>query len=152
MGAGCIRIRGDKTGAASSVETYADVHNTFSHWFNAESKTFISYESRLPYDLHFAKAAIAGRALISIDGYDDTWANPYGTQLTFWAAEEVFAWLNQSDHIAAHFRDGGHGFTPDDMTAVLDFAQEVFFGIPSPQDLRNIPVPTALLPYSWSQP
>ncbi len=85
-------------------------------------------EDRLPFDMHFAKALIAPRAIITTDGLGDTWANPFGTQVTWRAAQEVFDFLGVPGHNALHFREGKHEFQAADWRAIADFCDEIFFG------------------------
>jgi hypothetical protein len=89
-------------------------------------------EDRLPFDLHTAKALIAPRHLITSDGLDDEWANPYGTQVTWAASEEVFKFLGAECNNALHFREGGHSFSVEDWTVLLDFADNKLKGIQKP--------------------
>lgn len=126
-------------------------------------------EDRLPFDMHFAKALIAPRALISTDGLSDTWANPFGTQVTWRAAQEVFDFLGVPEKNAIHFRDGKHAFQPADWLAIVDFCDEIFFGKESANNITSFrPVQTADTPmdtimdaldwrhtklhYTWSNP
>lgn len=92
-------------------------------------------EDRLPFDLHFAKALIAPRALITTEGLGDIWANPFGTQVTWRAAQEVFDFLGVPGRNALHFREGRHEFQATDWLAIADFCDEIFFG---KQSVNNI--------------
>lgn len=85
-------------------------------------------EDKLPFDLHFAKALIAPRALITTEALGDTWANTYGTQVTWRAAQEVFDFLGVPDHNAIHFREGKHEFQRADWLAIVDYCDEIFYG------------------------
>lgn len=84
-------------------------------------------ESKLPFDMHFAKALIAPRALITVDGIGDVWSNPYGTQITWRAAQEVFDFLGVSSNNAMYFHEGGHEYTKLDQIAVADFCDFIFY-------------------------
>ena len=92
-----------------------------------------AHEDKLPFDLHFAKALIAPRALITTDGLADAWANTFGTQVTWRAAQEVFDFLGVPQNNALHMRDGAHKFQGIDWIAIVDFADSVFFG----KDIQN---------------
>lgn len=87
-------------------------------------------EDRLPFDLHFAKALIAPRALITTDGLADAWANTFGTQVTWRAAQEVFDFLGVPERNALHYREGKHEFQAGDWIAIANFCDTIFFGIP----------------------
>ena len=83
---------------------------------------------------------------------NDAWANPYGTQMSFWAAREVYQYLGFPNQIAAHYREGVHNHTIEDMEAFLDFCDDSFYNIRPTQDLRNAPKPNAAKPYTWVHP
>lgn len=85
-------------------------------------------ENLMPFDMHFAKALIAPRALITCDGLGDVWANTFGTQVTWRAAQEVFDFLGVPERNALHFREGGHEFQESDWLAIVDFCDEIFYG------------------------
>jgi hypothetical protein len=71
---------------------------------------------------------VAPRALLSIEGLGDLWANPPGTQITYQAAKVVYDYLGVGDRIGIVFRDGEHAFKLDDWRTLLDFADLQFFG------------------------
>ena len=85
-------------------------------------------EEYLPFDLHTAKALIAPRPLLTTEALEDSWANTYGTQVTWRAAQEVYDLLRVPELNAMHFREGGHAFSKDDWEALADFCDLVFHG------------------------
>ena len=85
-------------------------------------------EEQLPFDLHTVKALIAPRALLTMDGLGDTWANPYGTQITWMAADEVYQFLGADGKNALHIREGGHEYKGSDWLVAADFCNMVFYG------------------------
>ena len=99
-------------------------------------------EMHLPFDLHTAKALVASRALISsVEGLSDDWANPYSTQDTWRAADEVFQFLGAYGKNSLHFRTGPHDYNAYDVTAILDFCDALFFCNPFSRDLIRTPTP-----------
>lgn len=96
-------------------------------------------EALLPFDLHFLRALIAPRAVISLDGLGDTWSNPFGTQITWRAAQEVFDFLQAPHHNALFFREGGHEFSVEDWRALTGFCGAVFSGRPVPRPIVAFP-------------
>ena len=77
-------------------------HIKFPHWWVPRFFEFGGKEDLLPFDAHTAKALIAPRALINAHARQDYWANPYGTELTYRAADKVFNWLgaeNQQERL-----------------------------------------------------
>jgi hypothetical protein len=72
----------------------------FPHWWASQFYEFADNEERLPFDSHTAKSLIAPRALFNTHAKQDYWANPFGTELTYRAANTVFEWL---DATGRHF-------------------------------------------------
>src|SRR5262249_28075764 len=121
-GAGCYRFQGEKS------EDIAAILKNFPFWFQPHFAEFIGHEDRLPFDQHTLKALVAPRALLSTEALGDLWANPSGTQQTYLAAREVFAFLGASEHIGIVFRPGGHEHNAEDWTTLLDFADRQLLG------------------------
>lgn len=96
-------------------------------------------EDYLPFDLHFLRACIAPRAIISTDGLGDVWANTFGTQITWRAANEVFEYLGVPENNALVMRDGPHEYQKGDWEAVIAFLDKLFYGKADPADnaLKN---------------
>lgn len=107
-------------------------HHTekFPHWWTANYYKFAGYEEKLPFDAHTAKALIAPRALLNTHATEDYWANPYGTKITFLAAQEFFKWLDVPQRQALHWRPGGHQQKLTDWLVLFDFADWLFFRKP----------------------
>ncbi|HNR36557.1 MAG TPA: hypothetical protein PKO36_15355 [Candidatus Hydrogenedentes bacterium] len=136
-GAGCFRIMGP---GAESLEIITSPKR-FHYWFHPRLATFARQEERLPFDQHFLKALVAPRALLSVEGLADHWANPLGTQRTYQAAQPVFDFLGVPDKNAIFFREGGHDVTLDDWDALLDFADACFFGKTPARRFNALPFP-----------
>lgn len=124
----------------------------FDHWWVPRYLQFSGKESRLPFDAHFAKALIAPRGLINPHARQDYWANPYGTQLTYQAAQPVFDWLGAGDHNGIHWREGGHAQKEEDWRALFDFADRYFFGKDVKRRFDVLAYPDAEVPVSWKAP
>ncbi len=104
------------------------VHNPLrTYWWTPPLFQFAGLEERMPFDAHTAKALIAPRVLINIHARHDYWANPYGTYLTYLAAQPVFDWWGVSGHQAIHWRDGKHNQLVEDWQALFDFCDWIFF-------------------------
>lgn len=136
-GAGCFRIQDEKS------ETLAQITDPerFSYWFHPRFREFMDRETRLPFDQHFLKALVAPRALLSTEAYGDLWANPIGTQATYLAAQPVFDLLGVPQNNAIHFREGKHDQNAEDWTALVDYADQVFFGKENGIDFKKLPFP-----------
>lgn len=100
-------------------------------------------EELLPFDLHFLKALVAPRALLTLDGFADTWANPYGTQITWMAADEVYQFLGAGGKNALHIREGGHEYKGSDWLVTADFCDMIFFGKKQQTSLVDTSYPKA---------
>jgi len=100
----------------------------FPHWWVDRYYQFGDKEDRLPYDAHTAKALVAPRALFNAHARKDYWANPYGTELTYRAADKVFDWLGAEGKQGLHWRDGGHAQNAIDWGALFDFVDWQFNG------------------------
>lgn len=106
----------------------------FHYWFQPRLRDFAHQEDRLPFDQHFMRALVAPRAIVSMDGLEDFWANPAGTKLMWTAAQPVFDLLGASDRNVLYFRPGGHDTTDGDWTILLDYCDHFFFAKPRPAD------------------
>lgn len=58
----------------------------------------------------------------------DTWANPYGSQLTWRAADEVYQFLGAAGKNALAMRDGPHEYQKLDWIHVIAFCDTMFYG------------------------
>jgi len=147
-GAGCYRILGS---GSESLEAITNPKR-FGYWFHPRLRTFADKVDRLPFDQHFLKALVAPRALLSTDALGDRWANPLGTQVTYQAAQEVFDFLGVPEKNALHFRRGGHNQNAEDWRALLDFADEQFFGKKTGRDFKKLPFPEVPKAFTWTAP
>ncbi len=119
-GAGCFRLLGP------GAETLAAVTQEFPHWFGPDLAAYAGREHALPFDLHFLKALVAPRALLTTEALDDHWANPAGSWHTHRAAYAVYELLGAGERIAIRNRAGGHDHAPADWSTLLDFSDRVF--------------------------
>jgi dienelactone hydrolase len=129
-GAGSFRMC-PKNGESLALITHPA---RFHYWFQPRLRDFAGKEDRLPFDQHFMRALVAPRALVSMDGLEDFWANPSGTKLMWTAAQPVFDLLGAPDRNVLYFRPGGHDTTDGDWTILLDYCDHFFFAKPRPAD------------------
>ncbi len=138
-GAGCYRFLGDTDKVIQDpavVESLGRIVSVFPHWFSENLNEFgkldephyVTNENRLPFDLHFFKALVAPRALITIEGTEDLWANCYGTYLTRIAAQPAFALTGAPGHNHQIIRNGGHMHSARDWRWTIEYAESVFKG------------------------
>jgi len=92
--------------------------------FHTNFSRFGGNEAELSFYQHFLLALIAPRVVVSMNGLEDFWANPIGTQAMYEAAQPVFDFLGAPKNNGLHFREGGHSYLPSDFEDVLDFADQ----------------------------
>lgn len=138
-GAGCFRFLGDAKQIiqdSSKVESMGGISHRFPHWFSKNILPFgsdaapypLKHENRLPFDLHFLKALVAPRGLITIEGISDVWSNTYGTYLTRLACQPVFDLMDAPGRNLQIIREGGHAHAARDWLWTIEFAEAVFEG------------------------
>jgi dienelactone hydrolase len=103
-------------------ETLAQLVAAFPHWMGRKLDAYAGREADFPFDQHLIKAMIAPRALLTTDASGDAWANPSGCQVSFEAAQQVFALLKAKSRCAIVMRKGGHPMLMQDWKALLNFA------------------------------
>ncbi|MDR2931896.1 MAG: hypothetical protein LBV27_02195 [Oscillospiraceae bacterium] len=119
---------GKDIGRAERLEDMAN-RNGFWYWLSNHCQGFEGENiAKIPLDLHFIRALIAPRPLITVDGLDDTWGNPYGVQVSWVASQPVFEFLGAGDKNAIHFREGGHAYNEADWRVVFDFCDAMLSG------------------------
>jgi len=110
-------------------------------WMHKDIRRFVGRVQELPFDQHFMRALIAPRVVLSNDGYDDTWANNFGTQVCYQGAQSVFDLLGVPKNNLAKFREGGHTFNGEDAGVMLDVADWYFNSGDFPENMNNLPEP-----------
>jgi dienelactone hydrolase len=120
-GAGSFRIT-EK--GVETLELITDPER-FHYWFHPNLAKFAGRVNELPFDQHFLRALVAPRAILSVDGLEDRWANPNGTRAMRDAAQPVFDLLGAPSHNLAYFRPGGHDTTMQDWDVLLSVAEHI---------------------------
>jgi hypothetical protein len=145
-GAGLFRVQWP------SSENLNNIVKAFPYWFSPQFDEFIGHENQLPFDQHEVRALIAPRALFTTDSLDDFWANPLGTQVSYLASREVFAFLGAGEKIGLHYRHGPHDQNAEDFSALLDFADWQLLGKPPGRKFDALPFPSYPAAYKWAAP
>jgi dienelactone hydrolase len=145
-GAGSYKFQAPKS------EDLKAITGHFPFWWGPRFASFVDKVDRLPFDQHELKALCAPRALLETEALGDLWANPEGTRQSYAAAREVYQFLGAPDKIAIVYREGGHAQTADDWKALLDFADQVFFGKKSDRSFDANPFPSTPKKFNWSAP
>lgn len=117
----------------------ANQKKSFPHWWHPRFYDFAEREDHLPFDAHTLKSLIAPRRLFNAHALQDDWANPYGTQFTYEAAQCVFDWLGVPDRQGIHWREGGHAQDETDWRALLDFCDFHLKGVAPARDFGALP-------------
>ncbi len=160
-GMGSLRAWGSRFGAETgAVETLGSMlKDNFPHWFLPSLKDFgadepsaHARENELRFDANFIGAVIAPRPLLILEGLDDTWANPYGTLVSWSAVSEVYRFLKREKDCAIHFREGGHALNLQDWTVLLDFAESRLAGKDTAGDWHTWTKADPAPARSWSAP
>jgi pimeloyl-ACP methyl ester carboxylesterase len=114
-GAGSFRVVGE------GAERIADLMRQFPYWFGPEFGQYAGREETLQFDQHVLLAAIAPRAVVTIEGEEDLWANPSGTAAVHRSADSVFKLLGTPNQRKLIVRPGGHGHFTEDWQAAMAF-------------------------------
>ncbi|MFR4180537.1 MAG: hypothetical protein ACLT2G_02620, partial [Lachnospiraceae bacterium] len=109
-------------------------------------------ENEIPFDANILGACVAPRRLILVEGLDDDWINPFGTQVSWLAASEVFEFLGVKEHSAIHYREGGHAYTKQDWSVVLDFTKVQLCGKEKTTGYKSMRENENKAGYSWRCP
>lgn len=136
-GAGSARFLGTADGRRQDeahCETIGALVKNFPHWFSEAYGEFGTKQEPYPLgdevnyfslDAHILRAACAPRAVFCSEGTDDFWANGFGTQLAYEAAQKVFDFLEVPEKNGFHVRPGGHAFNEHDWLSLIDFCDLV---------------------------
>ena len=109
-------------------------------------------ENEIPFDANILGACVAPRRLILVEGLDDDWINPFGTQVSWLAASEVFEFLGVKERSAIHYREGGHAYTKQDWSVVLDFTKVQLCGKEKMTGYKSMRENENKAGYSWRCP
>ena len=143
-GAGSSRILGP---GAESIGM-----NDKPDWYHKRILLFAEKEAHLPFDQHFLKALVAPRALLCLESSDDLFANPVGTRATSEAAMPVFELHDRRHANGLVYRRGGHSYSNEDWSSLLEFAEFIFFQRPPPTGRIFSQEPDPLEPEKPSPP
>ena len=133
-------------------EPLAFMMENIGYWMGQGLWKYVGKEETLPHDSHFIKALIAPRCYLETNGYDDIWANPRGSYLSWEAAREVWKLYGAADRCACWYRPGGHGHRGKDFNALFDFMEADLSGTPLPDEFTRIPYDDMEPLYEWSAP
>lgn len=159
-GMGSMRLQGNRFGEGHGhFERIGRMANWFPHWVVPEAAAYGSSdgerpyrECEMPFDANTLAACTAPRGLIVVEGLDDGAANQFGTQTAWLAASEVYRFLGVPERCAIHYREGGHAYTPEDWSVVLDFCDAVLSGKPVHATYKTRSDGDTPVGYAWTAP
>jgi hypothetical protein len=112
----------------------------FGYWFSPRLADYAGRHGEIPFDQHAVLSLVAPRALLLTEARGDAWASPNGARLMHDSSLPVFGLFGKERMSGICYREGGHGHTPEAWSALLDFADTVFFDKPSERDFDDRPV------------
>ena len=107
------------------------------HWFCPDFLRFATPEE-LPFDQHMLAALCAapGRHFISVSGVlSEPWSSVESQVMAWLAALPAWQLLGIGDNSSMLIHLTGHCITPEDLTLILDYCDQAFFGIAPAHDL-----------------
>ncbi len=150
---GTLRVR-DPKGVRGEIDYIGEIlgrHHP--HWFCKRYLEFAGRQNRIPFDGHTLVALIAPRSVLNTNGLEDQVNNPLSMEVGLRVGEKVHRWLGKKEAVRLHWRPGKHGQRAEDWQALLDFADEVFFGKPGKSRYNRWRYPDRNLPkLSWEVP
>ncbi len=118
-GIGAYRFAGPR-----NSETLDIMMKKYPNWFSPQLHEFWGQREKLPFDEHWFLALCAPRPFIALEGLTDTISLPDAVRHSILAAQPAYALLVAKDRLGVNYAHHGHAFTPEDWTAMMDFADE----------------------------
>jgi dienelactone hydrolase len=147
-GSGSFRIPGKNCETLELITAPERFH----YWFHPRLREFVGKEDKLPFDQHFLKALVAPRCIVSMEGLEDHWANPLGSQQIWRATKPVYDFLGAPENNVFYIRPGGHPTTKEDWIVLLDYCDHFMLGKPLMRSPSPLPFPDAKKAFSWKAP
>jgi len=122
-----LRIR-DPEGVRGRMDYIDHLKRTVPHWFSERYLEFAGQQNRLPFDAHTLVALVAPRPLLNTNATEDEYNNTLSIEAGIRTGRIVYDWMQLANQCRLHWRPGKHGQMKEDWRALLDFADEVFFG------------------------
>lgn len=146
-----LRIR-DPKGVRGTIDYLAHLKKHVPHWFGPRYYQFVGQQNRLPFDSHTLIGLIAPRPLLNTNATEDEYNNTLAVEAGMRAGRVVYDWLDRDGWARLHWRPGRHAQQEEDWTALLDFADEAFFGKRGTSRFGRWQFPDYRPPLSWSAP
>jgi len=142
-GGAAFRFSGKEMGGGLG-QGITEVVDQNTYWFGQRLVDFRNQTPKLPSDQHWLLALTAPRLFIMCNSLSDQYGRAYAAVQTYQSAKPVYDFLQVPDNVGLNFREGTHGMTAEDWSALLDFADQnlrklggsrKFDTIPPAQDL-----------------
>lgn len=118
-GIGAYRFSGEGRGGKEGL---GEMMKKYPNWFSPHLHEFWGQTDKLPFDQHWFIALIAPRAFLALEGTADPVSLETAVKQSVLGAQPVFALFGTADRLGVNYAEHGHLFTPDDWTALMDFA------------------------------
>ena len=100
-------------------------------WVSAKLLEYIDDANQLPLDMHFARALIAPRVILTTeaaDGADALWAGPVSTFKMWKASDYAFELYKKTENNLIHLRSGGHAQLDEDYQRMMMVVNHICYG------------------------
>jgi len=124
-GVGAYRFSGAGRGGKEGLD---EMMKKYPNWFSPHLREFRGHADRLPFDQHWFIALIAPRAFLALEGTDDAVSLENAVKHSWFGAQPAFALLGAKNKLGVNYANHGHALTPEDWTAMLDFADRELRG------------------------
>ncbi len=123
-GIGAYRFAGPR-----NSETLDIMQKKYPNWFSPHLHEFWGQREKLPFDEHWFLALCAPRPFIALEGDADTISYPEAVRQSILAAQPAYELFGAKDRLGVHYSHHAHAFTPEDWTAMMDFADKNLRGM-----------------------
>ena len=135
-GIGAYRFSGAGRGGKEGL---ADMMKKYPNWFSPHLHEFWGHVDQLPFDEHWFLALVAPRPFIALEGLTDQVSLENAVKQSWLGAQPAYALFGVTDHLGVNYANHGHAFTPEDMKALLDFADLHLRGIKTDRQFNQFP-------------
>ena len=100
-------------------------------WVSAKLLEYIDDANKLPLDMHFARALIAPRVILTTeaaDGADAIWAGPVSTFKMWEASDYAFELYQKTENNLIHLRSGEHAQLDEDYQRMMMVVDHICYG------------------------
>ena len=123
-GIGAYRFTGPR-----NSETLDIMQKKYPNWFSPHLHEFWGQREKLPFDEHWFLALCAPRPFIALEGDADHISLPEAVRHSIVGAQPVYERLGAKDRLGVNYAHHAHAFTPEDWTALMDFADKYLRGL-----------------------